>query len=246
MKTLGIIPARYASTRLPGKPLLDIRGKSMIRRVYEQVAKAATVNEVIVATDDRRIMDHVLAFGGRATLTSPEHRSGTDRCAEVAQGRPDIDLVVNVQGDEPFIDPGQVDLVVNALQPGTCELSTLACPIGEEDDLFRPHVVKVVFNNRGEAMYFSRSPIPHVRGVERGEWLSNVRAYRHLGLYGFTRNALLEVAALPPSGYEKAEALEQLRWLQAGYPIAVALTDDHNPGIDTPEDLELARQRVKG
>ncbi len=241
MKTLGIIPARYASSRLPGKPLLDIRGKSMIQRVYEQVRAAEKVNEVVVATDDERILKHVRAFGGQAVMTSDQHRSGTDRCAEVASQRPDIDRVVNVQGDEPFIDPKQIDRVVDALQSGQSAISTLACVLDDEEEFFRPHVVKVVINKRGEAMYFSRSPIPHARDAERGTWLSQITAYRHLGLYGFTRNALLEVAALPPSTYEKAEALEQLRWLENGFSIAVALTEKHYPGIDTWEDLEKAR-----
>jgi 3-deoxy-manno-octulosonate cytidylyltransferase (CMP-KDO synthetase) len=241
MKTLGIIPARYASSRLPGKPLLDIGGKSMIRRVYERVAQASRIDEVVVATDDRRIYEHVRAFGGRAEMTGPDHRSGTDRCAEVAAARPDADLVVNVQGDEPFIDPAQIDKVLEPLAGGQRALSTLACPLEQEEDWFQPQVVKVVINQRGEAMYFSRSPIPYVRDAEPGQWSTRVTGYRHLGLYGFTRASLLAVAALAPSAYEQAEGLEQLRWLEAGYVIGVAITDRHYRGVDTPDDLALAR-----
>ncbi len=241
MKTLGIIPARYASTRLPGKPLLDIAGKSMIRRVYERVQAARTVDEVVVATDDTRIFDHVRAFGGAAAMTSAEHRSGTDRCAEVARARPDADRIINVQGDEPFIEPAQIDQVLAALQPGVSDLATLATPIRDAEAFQRPNVVKVVINRHGQAMYFSRSPIPHVRDLDPKDWLQEVAAYRHLGLYAFTRQALLAVSALPPSRYEQAEALEQLRWLEEGYMVAVTLTPRHYPGIDTQDDLAAAR-----
>lgn len=237
MRTVAIIPARYASSRFPGKPLVDIGGKSMIRRVYERVGRAALIDEVIVATDDERILQHVRAFGGRVRLTRADHRSGTDRCAEVAAELNEVDFVVNVQGDEPFIDPAQIDQVIRPLQAGKAAIATLARPIKKNEELFSPHAVKVVFGPGGQALYFSRSPIPFQRDVPQSAWAAAPLYYKHIGLYGFSLSALLAITRLAPSRYEQAESLEQLRWLEGGYAIHVERTEMETPGIDTPEDL---------
>lgn len=241
MSALCIIPARYGSSRFPGKPLADVGGQSLIRRVYRQAVQAACAGEVIVATDDERILKHVLDFGGKAVMTRADHASGTDRCAEATALFPDFDIVVNVQGDEPFIAPEQIDAVVHPLllQPET-RISTLAKAIAQREDIFNPNVVKVVMDKSGRAMYFSRSPIPHLRGLPQSEWPGAVAFYKHIGLYAFRRETLLELTSLPPGFYEQAESLEQLRWLAAGYPIAVALTDKETIGVDTPEDVGKA------
>ena len=237
MRTVAIIPARYASSRFPGKPLVDIEGKSMIRRVYERVHRAALIDEVIVATDDERIAGHVRTFGGRVRLTRADHRSGTDRCAEVAAELNGVDFVVNVQGDEPFIDPAQIDQVIRPLQAKKAAIATLARRIEKHEELFSPHAVKVVFAPGGRALYFSRSPIPFRRDVPQAAWAEAPLYYKHIGLYGFSLPALLAVTRLAPSRYEEAESLEQLRWLEGGYAIHVELTEIETPGIDTPEDL---------
>lgn len=237
VKTLGIIPARYASTRFPGKPLVDIRGKSMIQRVYEQASKTQHLVHVIVATDDQRIYEHVNDFGGHVMLTDAQHRSGTDRCAEVAQQFADFDMVINIQGDEPFIAPSQIDQLVELLYKNqNCTIATLAKSLSNKTDFLNPNIVKVVFNRQQQALYFSRSPIPHFRGNE-DNFVPNA-VYKHIGLYGFHRKTLLELSRLAPSPLEKAESLEQLRWLDNGYAIAVGLTELETIGIDTPADLE--------
>ena len=241
MKTIAIIPARYASSRFPGKVLADIGGKSMIQRVYEQVSEAALINEVLVATDDDRIFHHVRGFGGRVAMTRPDHRSGTDRCAEIAAGLTGVDMVINVQGDEPFIDPVQVDGVVGPLLAGKASISTLARPLRRQQDLFDPNVVKAVFSDSGRALYFSRSPVPFLRNTPEAKWVESALHFQHIGLYGFQYRTLLEITRLPPSRYEQAELLEQLRWLEAGYAIHVNITDRETLGVDTPEDLERAR-----
>lgn len=241
MKTLGIIPARYASTRFPGKPLVDLNGKSLIQRVYERVMAAPALDEVVVATDDQRIFEHVLAFGGKVQMTQEDHQSGTDRCAEVAEAYPDYEVVLNVQGDEPFLDYEQIEKVANPLRRGLAQIATLAMPIQEEGDLFNPNVVKVVFNAQRLALYFSRSTIPHLRNYPQSEWLRQEVHYRHVGLYGFLRSTLLEIAPLPMAELEKQEALEQLRWLYHGKSIYVDITDQPIIGVDTPEDLERAK-----
>jgi 3-deoxy-manno-octulosonate cytidylyltransferase (CMP-KDO synthetase) len=235
---LGIIPARFASTRFPGKPLVDIRGKSMIQRVYEQASQARCLDKVVVATDDERIFRHVLGFGGEVRMTDPAHRSGTDRCAELAQMLPEAEIVLNIQGDEPFIQPQQIDLLVDTLleRPGFA-IATLAKRIEEAEQLYNPNVVKVVFAPAQGALYFSRHPIPYLRGVPPEGWLAQHDFFKHIGLYGFRREALRSVAALPPSPLEEAESLEQLRWLENGWRIAVARTEWETTGIDTPEDL---------
>lgn len=239
LKTLGIIPARYASSRFPGKPLVDIKGKSMIRRVYEQVSKAKRIQEVIVATDDQRILEHVQHFGGQVQMTADTHRSGTDRCAEVASRMEGFDVVINIQGDEPFIDPRQIDQVIEPLSvPGGMEISTLAKTLTDQAALFNPNVVKVVFDRQQKALYFSRSAIPHLREVDPSYWLGKADFYKHIGIYGFRREALLAVAKEPPGILEQCESLEQLRWLEAGYRIHVGITKWESIGIDHPEDLK--------
>ncbi|MBI5915604.1 MAG: 3-deoxy-manno-octulosonate cytidylyltransferase [Bacteroidetes bacterium] len=238
--SLGIIPARFASTRFPGKPLALISGKTMVQRVYEQAAKSM-LSCVVVATDDERIFDQVKSFGGAVMMTSPAHSSGTDRCAEVAAlpEFADFQIVVNVQGDEPFIQPAQIDEAVAFLtQHPDCPIATLAKRIEEQTDLQNPNVVKVVFDKNHRALYFSRSPVPFLRNFPPENWLPQTGFYKHIGLYAFRREALLAVAALPPARLELAESLEQLRWLENGYPIGIALTEFENISIDSPADLE--------
>ncbi len=237
--TLGIIPARFASTRFPGKPLTMIAGKTMISRVYEQVHQA-NLDAVVVATDDERIRRHVEDFGGRAVMTSAAHASGTDRCAEVASlpAFSGFEIVVNIQGDEPFIRPSQIVQVADVLlKDESLPIATLAKKIEVPDVIFDPHTVKVVFDKNYRALYFSRSPLPFVRDSDKAEWPSVAPFFKHLGLYAFRRKTLLAVSALPPGLLERAESLEQLRWLENGFPIGIALTEYDSKGIDTPEDI---------
>ena len=235
---LGVIPARYASTRFPGKPLVDIQGKSMIQRVYEQAIQAKGLDKVVVATDDARIFEHVRGFGGTVQMTRADHPSGTDRCAEVATHFPEAQFLLNIQGDEPFIQPEQIDLLVDTLvHHPVCTLATLAKRLTAPEALTNPNVVKVVFSETVGAIYFSRHPIPYLRGVPPSEWLAQQTFYKHIGLYGYRRDTLLALARLSPSPLEQAESLEQLRWLENGYRIAVGVTELETIGIDTPEDL---------
>lgn len=236
---LCVIPARFASTRFPGKPLVEIGGKTMIQRVYEQAGKSNRVEERVVATDDTRIFEHVRSFGGQVVMTRTDHPSGTDRCAEVARLFPEADFVLNVQGDEPFIQPEQIDLLADTLgQSDNFSIATLARRITEPAQLFNPNVVKAVFSEHSGALYFSRQPVPFVRGAEPEKWLDRQAFFKHIGLYGFRRDALLAVAQLPPSPLELAESLEQLRWLENGFRIAVGITELETLGVDVPEDLE--------
>jgi 3-deoxy-manno-octulosonate cytidylyltransferase (CMP-KDO synthetase) len=236
---LAVIPARYASTRFPGKPLVLIQGKSMIQRVYEQALMSQSVDEVVIATDDDRIFDHARSIGANVVMTKPDHPSGTDRCAEVMAEYPQAQYVLNIQGDEPFVQPEQIDLLADTLmRVGGTGIATLAKKIHQEDILFNPNVVKVVFSADSEALYFSRHPIPFIRGAEAGLWLIHHDFYKHIGLYGFHREALTKISALAPSRLEKAESLEQLRWLENGFRIRVGITELETTGIDTPEDLE--------
>lgn len=238
MKTLGIIPARFASTRFPGKPLVEIAGKTMLQRVYDQASKARLLSDVVIATDDQRIFDHALSFGAKVFFTSDQHPSGTDRCAEVAVQFPEYDVVVNIQGDEPFIDPAQIDAVIEPFHHAAgIHVATLAKLIDTSEALFNPNVVKVVRNTAGIALYFSRNPIPYLRKYPESEWLGQQLHYKHIGIYSYKRSTLLELTQLQPSLYEQAESLEQLRWLEAGFQIFVGLTDLETIGIDTPEDL---------
>jgi 3-deoxy-manno-octulosonate cytidylyltransferase (CMP-KDO synthetase) len=283
MKILGVIPARYASTRFPGKPLVDINGKSMIQRVYEQAKKCKSLAHVVVATDDERIFDHVTAFGGEAMMTAATHQSGTDRCAEVVEKlnfaiqTQDLDsdeaivfnkitpkregiftAIINIQGDEPFIQPAQIEKVADILrgsflikneelkiensdataaQTSSFDIATLAKRIDNQVDIENSNVVKAVFGESGRALYFSRSPIPFLRNVDKKEWSKSGQFFKHIGLYGYKTSVLLDLARLSPSNLEQLESLEQLRWLENGYAIGIAETDLETIGIDTPEDL---------
>lgn len=247
MKFIAIIPARYASTRFPAKPLAVLGGKTVIQRVYEQVS--AVMDDAVVATDDERIYDAVTAFGGKVVMTSTEHRSGTDRCREayIKQGK-EFDVVINVQGDEPFIQRSQIETVKRCFDDEKVDIATLVKPFTEADGLAaleNPNSPKVVLDNEQRALYFSRSVIPFLRGIPREEWLSKHTFYKHIGLYAFRTKALMEVTSLPQSSLEKAESLEQLRWLQNGYKIGVGISDVETIGIDTPEDLARAEEFLK-
>ncbi|MBK5719913.1 3-deoxy-manno-octulosonate cytidylyltransferase [Dysgonomonas sp. Marseille-P4677] len=242
MKFIAIIPARYASSRFPGKPLADMKGKPMIQRVYEQVKKS--VDEVWVATDDMRILEVVSGFSGKVVMTSSNHKSGTDRIQEAySKIGGDFDVVINVQGDEPFIQPDQIDALKNCFDSRDTELATLVKPFRKEDGfdtLFNSNSPKVVINKRNEAMYFSRSIIPYVRDVDHTKWLDNSIFYKHIGMYAYRIDVLNEITKLPQSLLEKAESLEQLRWIENGYRIKVGYTEVETIGIDTPEDMEKA------
>ncbi len=248
MKFLGIIPARYASTRFPAKPLAMLGGMTVIERVYRQVS--SLMDDVVVATDDERIEAAVKAFGGNVVMTSTEHRSGTDRCYEALRkmGEDRFDVVINIQGDEPFIQRSQIEAVMSCFDEESTDIATLVKPFVEgdgEDALFNPNSPKVVVNTRMEAMYFSRSVIPYMRGVERGEWLKHHTFYKHIGLYAYRSQVLAEITSLSQTPLELAESLEQLRWLESGYTIKVRTTDVETIGIDTPEDLQRAEEYLK-
>lgn len=248
-KVLGIIPSRYASTRFPGKPLVGIQGKSMIQRVYEQCAKSKKLTKTIVATDDKRIYDHVLAFGGNVMMTKDSHQSGTERCGEVVEKLEDkeeiFDVVVNIQGDEPFISPLHIDKVIDILlNDDQAEIGTLAKKITTQDELFNENVVKIVMtedegnNEPKDALYFSRHPIPFVRGIEKEKWIENASFYKHIGIYAFNMDDFHEIIQIENAMLEKAESLENLRWLSHHFTIQVAEIAEDITGIDTPEDLE--------
>lgn len=246
MKFIGIIPARYASTRFPGKPLVDICGKTMIQRVYEQAKK--TLDCVVVATDDERIFNTVKAFGGEVCMTSTSCRCGTERCQEVAAKLhlQSDDIVINIQGDEPFIQPSQIEAIQSCFvhEPLT-QIATLVKPFTTEDtlaDLENPNTPKVVFSPDGNALLFSRSVIPYLRGIEREQWLAQGKHYRHIGMYAYRADVLAKIVLLAPTPAEKAESLEQLRWLENGYNIRVAVCNTYSMGIDTPADLQQAIQ----
>jgi 3-deoxy-manno-octulosonate cytidylyltransferase (CMP-KDO synthetase) len=243
VQILGIIPARYASTRFPAKALVDIGGKSMIQRVYEQSSKATQLSQVIVATDDERIFDHVHNFGGKAVMTSSDHQSGTDRCYEAltkTEGK--YDYVINIQGDEPFISPEPINNLAEALD-GTIELATLVKIIDSQEILFNVNVPKAVLNKRQEVLYFSRQTIPYLRGVETDQWLNSSTFYKHIGIYAYRVDVLAEITKLEVSSLEKAEALEQLRWLENGYSIKAVITSDDSHGVDTPDDLDRVTRK---
>ncbi len=238
MEILGIIPARYASTRFPGKPLTDIHGKSMIRRVYEQALQAGLA-EVVVATDDDRIREHVEGFGGNVVMTAEHHQSGTDRCFEAykALDKP-YEYIINIQGDEPFIKPEQINLVAACFENPQTQLATLIKKIETAEELFNVNAPKVVINHAKEALYFSRQPIPYCRNIPNDIWHKQHTYFKHIGIYGYRADILEQITQLPPSALELAESLEQLRWLENGFRIATALTTYETIGIDTPEDLQ--------
>lgn len=245
MKVVGIIPARYNSTRFPGKPLAMIKGKTMIRRVCEQAWKSK-LDAVVVATDDMRIADEVLGFGGQYVLTNPNHQSGTDRCCEALVSlETQYDAVINIQGDEPFIDPRQIDLLVDLISQKNIQLASLAKRIDDENLLFSPNVVKVVMDNEGKALYFSRNPIPFMRNMAQNQWIEKGVFYEHIGIYAYKAPVLRQVAAMQPSSLEMAESLEQLRWLQNGLPIHMAITESDSVSIDIPSDLLKAEQLAR-
>ena len=237
MKILGIIPSRFASTRFPGKPLVQIQGKSMIQRVYEQASKSILLADVVVATDDVLIANEVTRFGGKFVMTAKTHISGTDRCAEVIAKLPGFDSVINIQGDEPFIDPLQIDLLASCFDDAKVQIATLIKKIDSQEDLFNESIPKVVLNDRNEAIYFSRQTIPFLRNIEKTEWLERGTFFKHIGIYGYTIDALLQITRLQPAKLELAESLEQLRWLEAGFKIDTRTTSIETLAIDTPEDL---------
>lgn len=241
MKILGIIPARYASTRFPGKPLTMINGKSMIQRVYEQSLKANLLTDVVVATDDQRIFDAVINFGGKVMMTSSEHNSGTDRCCEIVEKiGENYDAVVNIQGDEPFINPEQINQIAELISSDESQIASLCKPIKDADELFDNNVVKVVFDTQGKALYFSRQTIPFLRKVDEDEqqWMQERTFYKHIGIYAYKTDVLKKIAALPQSGLELSECLEQLRWLENSYYIKMGVTEFESYSIDTPQDVE--------
>ena len=246
MKFISIIPARYASTRFPGKPLALLCGKSVIQRVYEKVS--GIIEETWVATDDERIFNAVKDFGGKAVMTRNDHKSGTDRIEEAIEKiGGDFDVVINVQGDEPFIQASQIKTVCDCFDDPSTEIATLGKPFGNDmDAVSNPNSPKIVVDKRGYAMYFSRSIIPFVRGKDEKEWPLSYPFLKHIGLYAYRRNVLKEVTQLPQGELEKAESLEQLRWLENGYRIKVGLTDVETVGIDTPEDLARAEAFLTG
>lgn len=241
MNIVGIIPARYASTRFPGKPLALIDGKPMIQHVCERVSRIASLSSVLVATDDQRIYDTVASFGGKAVMTSELHKSGTDRCGEVVkklleQGlHPDV--VINIQGDEPFVEHTQIESLINCFNDSSVQIATLKKKITSQQELISPNVVKVITDLNNNALYFSRFPLPFQRGKEQDSWLENHTYYKHIGIYAYRTDILLKLIELRQSGLEISESLEQLRWLENGYEIRVAETDHENIAIDTPEDL---------
>ena len=241
MKFMAIIPARYASTRYPGKPLAILGGKTVIQRVYEQVK--SVLDDVYVATDDDRIYNTVTDFGGKAVMTRADHKSGTDRIEEAAEKIGlYADVIINVQGDEPFIQPSQIKTLMQLFDAPETQIGTLGKPFESIDAVENPNSPKIVTDNRGFALYFSRSVIPYIRGKERDSWFGEYPFLKHLGIYAYRREVLAEVTKLPMSSLEKAESLEQLRWLQNGYRIRVGLTDIETVGIDTPEDLTRAEE----
>jgi 3-deoxy-manno-octulosonate cytidylyltransferase (CMP-KDO synthetase) len=247
MRILGVIPARFASTRLPGKPLVDIGGMSMVQRVVMQANQAPSLARVVVATDDARIVDHVEGFGGLAVLTSPEHPSGTDRCWEALQllGADGYDAVVNIQGDEPFLAPSQIEELCSTLQGTQGGIATLAQLVRNDDDLDDGGEVLITTDIHMDALYFSRTAIPFLNKPMEGPRHLRFRFLKHVGLYAFRTRVLQELVALRPSALELAESLEQLRWLEHGYKVRVGITEHPSFCVDTPVDLEQARQRVR-
>lgn len=243
---LGVIPARYASTRLPGKPLVDIGGKSMVQRVVEQAQRCSALDAVVVATDDERIVEHVRSFGGDAVLTSVHHPSGTDRCYEALElaGRERFGMVINIQGDEPFIEPAQIDELCAVLADPDTGIATLAQVVTDDKDLDDPGEVLITVDRNMNALYFSRTAIPHLRDALPGPRHKRFRFLKHVGLYGYRSDILEKLVALEPSALEQAEALEQLRWLENGFGVRVGLTEHPSFCVDTQADLEEARRRV--
>lgn len=246
MKILGIIPARYASSRFPGKPLVDIHGKPMIQHVFEQARKA--LDYLFVATDDKAIKEAVMNFDGRVVMTDKNHQSGTDRCAEAANIVEQatglkFDVVINVQGDEPFIDPEQIQQLADCFKKNT-DIATLIKPVEDTHTLFNHNKPKVVVEKNGRAIYFSRHPIPYFRGIDKNDWLNRHPYFQHIGMYGYKKEVLNALTELPKGSLEIAESLEQLRWIENGYTIQTAVTQKEGISIDTPEDLEALLKKL--
>jgi len=236
---VGIIPARYSSTRFPGKALCDIKGKTMVQRVYEQAKRSAHLDKVIVATDDQRIVDNVLSFGGEVVMTASTHPSGTDRCWDALQQlKEKYDYVINIQGDEPFINPKQIDELAIVLKDGKIELATQMIPVDSYEMLADEGEVKIVLNAVNEALYFSRAIIPYIKNVDQKEWHKHFQYYRHVGMYAYRADVLERITKLPVSSLEKVESLEQLRWVENGFKIKCVTTAFDSHCIDTPEDLQ--------
>ncbi len=245
LKYIGIIPARYASTRFPGKPLAEIAGKTMIERVYEQVRKG--LDHVYVATDDQRIFHAVEQFRGKVVYTSIHHKSGTERCAEAVEiienkENTGFDIVINIQGDEPFIQPSQIHKLMHCFTDPDAQIASLVKPFASSEELFDPNKVKVVADRNMNAIYFSRAVIPFLRNIEKkDEWMAHHRFYLHIGIYAYRKHILSRITKLPPSELETAESLEQLRWIENGFKIKLDLTEYDSTGVDTPEDLDRIR-----
>jgi 3-deoxy-manno-octulosonate cytidylyltransferase (CMP-KDO synthetase) len=242
MKVLGVIPARYGSSRFPGKPLIDLKGKTMIQRVYEGASRSKLISELVVATDDARIYDAVIAFGGKVRMTQELHPSGTDRCAEVLDYHPDVDVVINIQGDEPLVDHRQIDQLLEAFKDQKVNIATLGTKEIQPDDLENVNRIKVVTDHRDFALYFSRSCVPNYAHSKAAEPKKFYPYLRHIGLYAYRADVLREITQLEPTLLEKAESLEQLRWLFYGYPIKIVETNIETPNIDVPEDVEKVLQ----
>lgn len=241
LQFIGFIPARYGSTRFPGKPLAKIGEKTMVQRVYEQASRI--MDWVVVATDDMRIKKEVKYFDGNVIMTSPDHKSGTDRCAEaykrfMEKNETEFDVIINIQGDEPFIDPKQIKTLMNCFIDPAAEIATLVKPIKEKEELFNPNVVKVVVDRMGYALYFSRSAIPYLRNIDEGEWINKHTFYKHLGIYAYKPKTLFKITNLETSLLENAESLEQNRWLENGYRIKTSVTHIDTVSVDTPEDID--------
>lgn len=247
MKVLGVIPARYASTRFPGKPLVMINGKPMIQHVYEGVQGIGVLSDVVVATDDERIADCVKGFGGNVIMTQTTHRSGTDRCGEVvekyiAEGKV-YDVIINIQGDEPNVEHSQIETLVQCFDDSSTQIATLKKQISSKEELFSPNVVKVVCGNNDDAIYFSRHAVPYLRGAEPDQWLEKQKYFKHIGIYAYASDTLQKLVKLKQSALELSESLEQLRWIENGYTIKVEETMVENIAIDTPEDLLKLKNR---
>lgn len=243
MNIIGIIPARYASSRFPGKPLAIIKGKSMIQRVYEQACKAKILSEVIIATDSEIIANHIKTFKGKYIITSEKHKSGTERCNEVLEKlqteNPEkkIDVIINIQGDEPYINPLQIEILASCFKDKNIDIATLIKKIDSQDELTTPNVVKVIRDNNKNAIYFSRTPIPYQRNIDIKEWLKNDDYYKHIGIYAYKSEVLKKITKLKTGILEKAESLEQLRWIENGYRIRTEITDYESHAVDVPQDI---------
>ncbi|MCB0794050.1 MAG: 3-deoxy-manno-octulosonate cytidylyltransferase [Flavobacteriales bacterium] len=246
MRILGVIPARYGSTRLPGKVLMDIAGRSMLQRVFERVSRTRKLASIVVATDDERVLDHARSFGAEAVMTAPDHPSGTDRCSEALQAvGGGHDAVINIQGDEPFLDPGQIDLLCDTLSHEGVQIVTLAKPILSDPEIDDPKEAHVVVDKDMNALYFSRAGIPFLRDGKGTPRHLRFPFLKHVGVYGFRAEVLSQLVALPASALEQAEGLEQLRWLENGFRVRLVLTEHDSFCVDTAEDLEEAVQRAR-